>query len=441
MAEVKEREKLPEGWKRVKLWEVIKETFPGEWGEDPLGNKDIFPVFSTLAIDYNGRIDFGKALFRKLNRNKFKKLTLSKGTILIEKSGGSTDTPAGKVAIIKNDFKGTCSNFIQILKAKEDICDSLYLFYRLYYNFKNNLINKYQQRTTGIINFILNDYFNDCLNLPPLPEQRKVAEILETVDNAIEKTDRIIEKYKRIKQGLMQDLLTKGIDENGQIRSEKTHRFKDSPLGRIPEEWEVLELEKVGEIISGSTPDTHIPKYWNGEINWITPDDLSKTEEIFITSTMRKITKLGLLNCSAKIIPVNSVVISTRAPIGYIKVSSFDYATNQGCKSIVYNEKFNPIYLAYLLTTKVEEMINLSGGTTFQEITKSNLKQLLIPFSPLPEQHRIASILSQIDEAIEKEQRYKEKLERIKQGLMVDLLTGKVRVNHLIEGVENVSQT
>ena len=86
---------------------------------------------------------------------------------------------------------------------------------------------------------------------PPLPEQQKIAEILETVDNAIEKTEKIIEKYKRIKQGLMQELLTKGIDENWQIRSEKTHKFKDSPLGRIPEEWEVVRLWEVGEIIYG----------------------------------------------------------------------------------------------------------------------------------------------------------------------------------------------
>ena len=87
------------------------------------------------------------------------------------------------------------------------------------------------------------------LLFPEKPEeQRKIAEILETVDNAIEKTDAIIEKYKRIKQGLMQDLLTRGIDENGQIRSEETHRFKDSPLGRIPEEWKVVELGEMTQL-------------------------------------------------------------------------------------------------------------------------------------------------------------------------------------------------
>jgi len=424
---------LPEGWKWVKLGEIIENTYPGEWGDNPTDNKNIFPVFSTLAIDYDGKIDFIKAVPRKLNKKKIEKLKLKKGMILIEKSGGSTDTPAGKVAILKQDFDGTCSNFIQILKIKYNFCNSYYLFYRLLYNFKNNLIEKYQQRTTGIINFILKDYFNEYIPLPPLPEQQKIAEILETIDNAIEKTDKIIEKYKRIKQGLMQDLLTKGMDENGNIRDEKTHKLKDSPLGRIPEEWEVVRLGEVGNIVSGSTPSTYNDEYWNGEIVWITPNDLSNIENIFIEDSSRKITQKGLKSCSAKIISANSVVVSSRAPIGYVKVSKVPFATNQGCKSIEYNGKFSPIFLAFLLSNKVQDMINLGSGTTFQEISKSNLANLLIPLPPLPEQQRIAEILSQIDQTIEKEEQYKEKLQKIKQGLMQDLLTGKVRVNKLLE--------
>jgi len=281
--------------------------------------------------------------------------------------------------------------------------------------------------------FWISEYTKLPIPLPPLPEQQKIAEILKTVDNAIEKTDKIIEKYKRIKQGLMQDLLTKGIDENGNIRDEKTHKFKDSPLGRIPEEWEVVRLGEVGEIISGSTPSTYNDEYWNGEIVWITPNDLSNIENIFIENSSRKITQKGLKSCSTKIISANSVVVSSRAPIGYVKVSKVPFATNQGCKSIEYNGKFSPIFLAFLLSNKVQDMINMGSGTTFQEITKSNLAKILIPLPPLPEQQRIAEILSQIDQTIEKEQQYKEKLKRIKQGLMEDLLTGKVRVNQLIK--------
>ena len=262
-----------------------------------------------------------------------------------------------------------------------------------------------------------------------LPEQQKIAEILETVDETIEKTDAVIEKYKRIKRGLMQNLLTKGIDKKGEIRSEKTHKFKDSPLGRIPEEWEVVELGVVGSIVSGSTPSTNKAEFWNGNIVWITPDDLSKLENKYICTSSRKISKKGLQRCSAKMIPKNSIVISSRAPIGYLAISKVDMATNQGCKSIVLKNLFDVEFIYYCLHLYITKMIMLGSGTTFSEISKTELNKLKIVIPKFKEEQQcITSILFQIDETVEKEQNYKEKLERIKQGLMEDLLTGKVRV-------------
>jgi type I restriction enzyme S subunit len=409
----KEQQGLPEGWKWVKLGEVIEETYPGEWGDNPTDtdSKNIFPVFSTLAIDYDGRIDFTKAVPRKLNKKKIEKLKLKKGMILIEKSGGSTDTPAGKVAILKQDFEGTCSNFIQILKPNNSICDSYYLFYRLLYNFKNNLIEKYQQKTTGIINFILKEYFNEYIPLPPLPEQRKIAQILETVDNAIEKTEKIIEKYKRIKQGLMQDLLTKGIDEKGNIRSEKTHKFKDSPIGRIPEEWEVVRLEEVVYFKNGKSPifseEGAYPVYGSN----------------------------GLIGFS-KIYQFEGehLIIGRVGASGEVRMVSGKFFASDNCLVglLIKEEGVNLKYMFYYL--KYFDLKRFITQTAQPLITQSLINNLLIPLPPLSEQKRIAEILSQIDQAIEKEEKYKQKLERLKKGLMEDLLTGKVRVNKLLEG-------
>lgn len=427
----KEPQGLPEGWKWVRLGEVIEETYPGEWGDNPTGtdSKNILPVFSTLAIDYDGRIDFTKAVPRKLNKKKIEKLKLKKGMILIEKSGGSTDKPAGKVAILKQDFEGTCSNFIQILKPNNDICDSYYLFYRLLYHFKNNLIEKYQQKTTGIINFILKDYFNEYIPLPPLPEQRKIAEILETVDNAIEKTEKIIEKYKRIKQGLMQDLLTKGIDEKGNIRSEKTHKFKDSPLGRIPEEWEVVRLGEVGEIIMGQSPASALV---NQEGNGI--PFLQGSAEFGAKYPLPK----NWIVKPLKLAPRNSILISVRAPVGDLNIADNVYCIGRGLAAIkVNNSKANNFFIWFVLHLFSGRLVKISQGSTFEAIGHNELNNFLIPLPPLSEQKRIAEILSQIDQAIEKEEKYKQKLERLKKGLMEDLLTGKVRVNKLLEGEVN----
>lgn len=265
-------------------------------------------------------------------------------------------------------------------------------------------------------------------------EQSKIAEILMTIDDAIEKTERIIAKYRHIKQGLLQDLLTKGIDENGNIRSEATHKFKDSPLGRIPVEWEVSTLSNAGKIISGTTPDTDNPNYWNGEIVWITPYDLSKTPRMFIKTSERKISKKGLSACFSSIIPPYSIVISSRAPIGYFAIPTVEYVINQGCKSIILNEKIDNKFLYYQLNIIVKSMKRFGSGTTFTEISKRDLGKIKFVFpQKLEEQKNIAEILLSIDLLIEKEETYLKKLISIKQGLMQDLLTGKVRVTHLLD--------
>jgi type I restriction enzyme S subunit len=413
----KEQQGLPEGWKWVRLGEVIEEV------KEKVGNKYLEPV----AIGIQGVKKRSEIYYKDLAEDYSKNKVFKSGNVAF--GLGSNEMAIG-VNTSNQDY--CISPAYRVFKLKEQ--DALYFHYFLSF-FKKVVGDKFlilSARQGKTVDF--ERLFNEYIPLPPLPEQRKIAQILETVDNAIEKTEKIIEKYKRIKQGLMQDLLTKGIDEKGNIRSEKTHKFKDSPVGRIPEEWEVVRLEEVGEIISGSTPSTYNSEYWNGEIVWITPDDLSKAKTLFIENSSRKITQKGLRSCSARIIPAYSVVISSRAPIGYVKVSKVPFTTSQGCKSIAYNGKFSSEFLAILLSNKVQDMINLGSGTTFQEITKSNLKKLLIPLPPLSEQKRIAEILSQIDQAIEKEEKYKQKLERLKKGLMEDLLTGKVRVNKLLEG-------
>ena len=402
---LKEQQGLPEGWKWIRLGEVVIENPKSPFKVEDADNFGEFPFFTS-----------GDNILRH-------SYYLVDGENLFIATGGKAKV---------NYYHGKASYSADTYSIKAKGLNTKYFFYTLIKDIEKIDYNFFSG--SGLKHLQKDDFKNILLPLPPLPEQRKIAQILETVDNAIEKTEKIIEKYKRIKQGLMQDLLTKGIDEKGNIRSEKTHKFKDSPLGRIPEEWEVVRLGEVGEIISGSTPSTYNSEYWNGEIVWITPEDLSKTKTLFIENSSRKITQKGLRSCSARIIPAYSVVISSRAPIGYVKVSKVPFTTSQGCKSIAYNGKFSPEFLAIMLSNKVQDMINLGSGTTFQEITKSNLKNLLIPLPPLSEQKRIAEILSQIDQAIEKEEKYKEKLERLKKGLMEDLLTGKVRVNKLLEG-------
>ena len=435
---------LPEGWKWARLAEVVEESLSGEWGEDPTLNNSLYPVISTLAIDYEGNINFAELVLRKLNKRKLKKLLLRKNDILLEKSGGSSDKPAGKVALVKKPFEGTCSNFIQIIRVKKKY-SPVFVFYKMFSDFAFRKTEKFQQKTTGIINFKINEYFSEMVPLPPLPEQQKIAEILETVDSAIDKTDQIIEKYKRIKQGLMQELLTKGIDENGKIRDEKTHHFKASPLGRIPEEWKVTRL---GEIASkekysfvdgpfGSNLKT--VHYTTSGILVIQSNYFTKGKFNVINPTFTTEEKANeLLRSNTK--PSDIVIAKIGANYGAVAIipETITRAVLSGNTMKITLDKniANNVYVCfYLGYFKETDKINriLAAGSAQPALSLYGYKNLKIPLPPLPEQQRIAAILSQIDEVIEKETQYRDKLKRLKAGLMQDLLTGKVRVNKLIK--------
>jgi type I restriction enzyme, S subunit len=120
-------------------------------------------------------------------------------------------------------------------------------------------------------------------------------------------------------------------------------------IEKISNNWQTFKLSQIGEIISGGTPSTSVPEYWNGDVSWITPADLSGYVEKTIAKGRKSITERGLKNSSARIIPKGSVLFSSRAPIGYVAIASKELATNQGFKSIIPNSKVDSEYLYYFL--------------------------------------------------------------------------------------------
>lgn len=152
-------------------------------------------------------------------------------------------------------------------------------------------------------------------------------------------------------------------------------------------------IKEIGEIVSGGTPLTSNKLYWDGEVPWITPKDLSKNTNRFIYRGERNITLCGLNNSSAKILPTNTVLLSSRAPIGYLALAGNSLCTNQGFKSIICNEKMvSPIYLYYLLSTKIEDLISISSGSTFLELSKNALENYEIQIHNALEQQHIVNI-------------------------------------------------
>ena len=185
----------------------------------------------------------------------------------------------------------------------------------------------------------------------------------------------------------------------------------------IPEGWKECRVSDVAEVVGGGTPRTDVAEYWNGEIPWITPRDLSNFKGRYISRGERNISKEGLRDSSAIILPKGAILLSTRAPVGYLAIAKNEVTTNQGFRSLVPFNSTDTVFLFYLLKNNVEYLKSQATGTTFGELAGSVLKSLTFLFPPLAEQRAIASVLSSLDDKIDLLHRENQTLEQIAETL------------------------
>ena len=241
-------------WKNIPIRDLFDYTIAGEWGSKPLPENSI-PVLRSTNFTNSGKLDLHDIEMRTVPKNKLEKRLIRCGDTLMEKSGGSPGQPAGRVVYADVPFICTCSNFIELCRPNSAY-DALYIFFKLFYCYNTGLINRYQQQTTGLINFKLDQYLDEQIDVPSEKnEQRKIARILSTVDSVIERTEAAIAKYTAIKQGMMHDLFTRGIVlKTGKLRpkyEDAPELYKKTELGMVPKEWEVVQISSFCDIKGG----------------------------------------------------------------------------------------------------------------------------------------------------------------------------------------------
>lgn len=418
--------KVREGYKKTDFGEI-----PIEWKVKKF--RDIFERIveknknniseNVLTISaQNGLINqekfFNKSVASKNTSNYF---LMKKGDFAYNKSY-SVGYPMGAIKRLNSYNKGIVSPLYICFRIKDENINSDFYEQFFEYDLFDKAISGIAQegaRNHGLLNVAVNEFFDLPIIVPTKKEQEKIAEILSTVDEQIENIEKLIQKNQELKRGLMQQLLTKGIGHT---------EFKETELGYIPKCWDIKRLGECADIVSGATPKTNIKEYWdNGNIHWATPTDITSSGK-YINKTEKFITDSGLKNCSAKILPIGSILMSSRATIGERSLNTVPMATNQGfksliCKSIVDNE-----FIYYYIEVLKERFIRLASGSTFLEISKKLVEDTKIIVPNLEEQKKIASILALIDEKIYRYENKKEKLEELKNGLMQSLMTGKIRV-------------
>ena len=181
--------------------------------------------------------------------------------------------------------------------------------------------------------------------------------------------------------------------------------------------WQKIKLSDVCEVIGGGTPSTKNCDFWNGNIPWLTPKDLSGYNNRYIAKGERNITKEGLQNSSARILPKGSVLLTSRAPIGYVAIAKNEVCTNQGFKSLVLKEGYCSEFFYYLLKNNIEYIVGMGSGSTFAEISGTQVKNLEFTIPPLDIQRKIAEVLGALDDKIELNNKINNNLEQQAQAL------------------------
>lgn len=432
-------------WANRTIRECLAESFAGEWGTEPLpGNAR---VLRATDIDDDGHLISSGAL-RRLSLNKLNSRRLKDGDILLEGSGGGPDKPVGRVAFFnaaQHHDPAVCSNFFKTLRPNQSVIEPKFLWRMLMWLYRQPIILTLQQQTTGIINLKFEEYLNANIEIPTnLGEQRSIAKILDTLDTSIREAEKIIDKLKAVKQSLLHDLLTRGIDANGELRppqSEAPQLYKESQLRWTPKEWR---CETLNSTIEGSPrngiykPASHIGS------GVLLVGQTAFTSEGSVDFTQARRARVSDVECDVFGLRENDLLVSrvfaTREGVGQPVIvpkllSAAVYESNM-MRLRVKQQVMLPHLLFHWLKhpTARAWIMSRAFASNQASINRETICSVPVPLPSISEQRTILAVVMSHDSRLRDEMHSLTKLQILKYGLMDDLLTGRVRVTPLLEG-------
>jgi len=413
--------KIPEDWKAVKLGDAVIDIYYGITAKAVEHRTNLRMLRTTDIKDYH--VDWSSLPFCKITekRSKISKYLLRKGDLIVARAGTT-----GVSVLVEKDFDDVIfGSYLIKIRLKNSIFPKFvhYFFQSRFY--WNHIVSS--QAGSTLKNISLPILKSLRIPLPPLEEQKAIAHILSTIDEAIQKTNEIIEKIKRLKKGLMQELLTKGIGHK---------EFKDTEIGRIPEEWEIVRFSSLVDFKNGINFEGSL----KGERGILTVDVLNMYGEgIFLD--LSKLYRVNTSVDSKYLLKKGDILIvrSSLKPEGVGWATLFNGHNDPVtfCGFLIrarlkgsLGRKVLPEFLTYFLRSEIarRELISHSGRVAITNVSQTILKSIRIPLPSTEEQKRIVEVLLTTDKRLEVERKKKEKLERIKKALMNLLLTGKIRI-------------
>ena len=309
----------------------------------------------------------------------------------------SADAPYGPISRYKYAEAGIVSPLYLCFRAKKEINPSFFEWY-----FRSSAWHRYVYMSgdSGArhdrVSVKDDTFFAMPINLPSAHEQEHIASFLERIDQRIEKQRALVESLKKYKRGVNKQLLSQ-TDNSCNCR-----------------------LGSVCEIVGGGTPDTLHTEYWGSTVEWFTPSEIGKTK--YVSSSVRKLSEIGLNNSSAKLLPIGTVLLTTRATLGEMSIAKRECCTNQGFQSLIpHQDRVLSEYLYYMQIVIKPWCEKYASGNTFREISKSALSNCIIPLPDRARQEEIVKLLSSIDILISAEEGIAMSLSKMRHSLMQQL--------------------
>jgi len=412
---------FPKDWKVVKLKDILillKNGLTLRQRKDGKG----YPVTRIETISEE-KIDPTKLGYvTGLSEKDIEEYRLIEGDILF--SHINSLDHIGKTAIYEGEPELLLHGMnLLLLRPNKNIVHPRFLLYLLRLSRARKIFSTMAKKAVNQASINQTELGNLKIPLPPLEEQKRIADILSMIDSGIETVDRAIAKLERMKRVLMNKLLTGRIrvrEENGKLTFYKETEFQDAEIGKIPKDWKTKKLSSLATIIMGQSPPSSTYNKEGKGLPFIQGKmEFGKMYPSPTTYTSRPL----------KIAEKGDVLMSVRAPVGDVNIAPYKLCIGRGLAAIRFNSKTaNNLFYFYYLQSIKSRLESLGKGSTFKAITKKDLQELRIVYLPLNERKGIANILLTIDDAIELYYREKEKLLRLRRGLMSVLLTGRVRV-------------
>ena len=392
----------------------------------------------TTDISEDGRIEYATMPLAHLDLPQFRQHILRENDLVITRSGrvGTATVFGGfRLPVLPGAF-------LIRFRLKREVAEPH--FYRYYFNSAagHRLITSV---ATGSVqqNLNITSLHRLVVPLPPLSEQRAIARLLGTLDDKIELNRRMNEALEAMARAIFKSWFVDFDPVRAKAEARQPpgtdaesarlfpRSFEVSSLGKIPKGWRVGQIGNVVDAVGGSTPSTKDPTYWDGTINFATPKDMALLRSPILQDTERRITEAGLQQIGSGLLPRGTVLLSSRAPIGYLAVAEIPVAVNQGIIAMKCEKELPNLYVLYWTRENLDTIIAHANGTTFLEISKTNFRPIEVVIPPAPLVARFTKVVEPLYRQVVNNLTHSKTLASIRDALLPKLISGEIRVGSI----------